>query len=566
MSAKVSNGRAGIAWAAGVSRRDAVVVMALLVAASMVVEATSIASVLYILLLLDGIPESRNLDSVGWLTLVAVAVFGLGALAGYLRSTVLFLATRWVERRLFLRTLQGAVRFGRTGRPELAGTVLQDFAELRRFAAGPVIVNVLSLLASPILLAFMFAMHWTLGVTTVIGMVIIAVLGYAAQRLARPQVREAQKLEGQARSELLRRLGRNDEVIGLGMVPAILARWSPRRAMAMRMTMVAERRSHALESLGGFAEKATITLLFLVSSYIILHDLASPMTFIASHMMIYRMVGPYHRLASDWLGAARALNSYASMARTLAEADEATLPADAPDGTGLVVRGADVVVPGSDRVLVRQLYMELLPGTVCSVVGANGTGKTSLLRSVTGLMPLQAGQVLFDGQDMHTTSRLVLGPQVGLLTQRPQLLDGTVAENIARFHEDVSGAVAAARLAGAHEMIGRLPRGYSTPAGPGAGLSGGQQRQVALARALYGEPRLVLLDEPETNLDRQSQLAVVEAVRALRKRGAVVMLVTHDAKLWTDVVDCELALGADAAWELRRPLVAAPTADAQEAA
>jgi ATP-binding cassette subfamily C protein len=192
------------------------------------------------------------------------------------------------------------------------------------------------------------------------------------------------------------------------------------------------------------------------------------------------------------------------------------------------------------------MTLRLAPGEAWAVAGPNGSGKTTLLRAVLGLAAPAEGRVLLDGQDTWRADRGALGPRLGYLPQEAQLLDGSVLENIGRFSgAPVAAAVAAARRAGVHEALGRLPRGYDSPAGPEAGLSGGQRRMVALARALLGPPRLVVLDEPEAGLDAAGRAALQGAVAAAREAGSVVLLVTHDPGSWHGRVDGVLRIGVE---------------------
>jgi len=194
------------------------------------------------------------------------------------------------------------------------------------------------------------------------------------------------------------------------------------------------------------------------------------------------------------------------------------------------------------------------PGTVTLVLGPNGAGKSTLLRLALGLMEPEAGSVVLDGQDTRHVDRDAIGPRIGYLPQDVQLLDGNVLQNICRFGaEDAEAAVAAARMAGAHEMIGRLPQGYATEAGPTSGLSAGQKRMVGLARALFGGPLLLVLDEPEAGLDSAGREATLAAVTAARAQGAACLIVSHDPGLWHGQVDQLLHLGPRGRWTTEAP-------------
>jgi ATP-binding cassette, subfamily C, bacterial len=207
---------------------------------------------------------------------------------------------------------------------------------------------------------------------------------------------------------------------------------------------------------------------------------------------------------------------------------------------------------GRERPIVGNVTLALPPGAVVIVEGKNGVGKSTLLRLVLGLMPPTAGRVLLDGQDTWFSDRAELGARVGYLPQDVQLLDGTVFDNIGRGQgAPAEAVVAAARAAGAHGMIGRLPFGYQTPAGTSSGLSAGQRRLIGLARALYGDPALLVLDEPEVGLDGTARAAMRGAVDAVRRRGGVVLVVTHEPANWLAEADLRLQLAPGGGWKVR---------------
>jgi len=213
------------------------------------------------------------------------------------------------------------------------------------------------------------------------------------------------------------------------------------------------------------------------------------------------------------------------------------------------VRGLTVTTPDGARMLVRALDLSLPPGSVLGVRGINGAGKSTLLRAILGIAPAHAGEARFEGEDLRGAG--LRAACVGYLPQGAQLLHGSVLDNIRRFGDDeAASAVAAARRVGAHAAIGRLPRGYDTQAGSQSGLSGGQRQLVALARAFFGAPRLLVLDEPEAGLDAAAIALLHEAVAAARDGGAVILIVTHDPEEWAATATHWLDLAADGAWQL----------------
>jgi ATP-binding cassette, subfamily C, bacterial len=228
------------------------------------------------------------------------------------------------------------------------------------------------------------------------------------------------------------------------------------------------------------------------------------------------------------------------------------LPADPEAPRGLSIEAVGFHPPGREQPVLDGVSLRLAPGTVAVVEGPNGVGKSTLLRLVLGLMPATSGRVLLDGQDTFFCDRAELGARVGYLPQDVQLLDGTVFDNIGRGPgAPPEAVVAAARAAGAHATVGRLPLGYQTPAGAASGLSAGQRRLVGLARALYGDPALLVLDEPEVGLDGAAREAMRAAVEAVRRRGGMVLVVTHEPANWLADADLRLQLAPGGAWRVR---------------
>jgi ABC-type protease/lipase transport system fused ATPase/permease subunit len=271
-------------------------------------------------------------------------------------------------------------------------------------------------------------------------------------------------------------------------------------------------------------------------------------------------VMPFGALARSWQGTGFALQSWRRLREVLRDqAEPAALPPDAEAPPGLLAEALSFHPPGRERPIIGALTLRLAPGTVATVEGPNGAGKSTLVRLLLGLMPPTAGRVLLDGQDTWRCDRGALGARIGYLPQDVQLLDASVLHNIGRGPDAAPEAVVeAARAAGAHEMIGRLPLGYQTPSGATSGLSAGQRRLIGLARALYGRPRLLVLDEPEVGLDGQARLALRAAVAALREAGGVALVVTHEPGTWRDLADLRLLLEPGGAWQVR------PARDADE--
>jgi len=257
-----------------------------------------------------------------------------------------------------------------------------------------------------------------------------------------------------------------------------------------------------------------------------------------------RVLSPLVQIVTQWRLVVNLWDAWQRLDSLLASApaQPATMPLPAPTGA-LRVESLAAMLPGSSTVLFRGVNFSLNPGEVLAVIGPSGSGKTSLARLLLGLAPAASGKVRLDGADLFTWDKRDLGPHLGYLPQGVELMEGSLAENIARFQEVEPAKVqAAAQAVGLHDFIMGLPRGYDSPVGSeGAILSGGQRQRVALARALYGEPALVVLDEPNASLDEAGEAALVAAIRQLKARGTTFVIMTHRTHLLV-VVDKMLVL------------------------
>jgi ATP-binding cassette subfamily C protein len=528
--------------------------LALAVALSVAVQGTVLVAPLLTMHIFDGVLETRNQATLVVLCLAFSVALILGGVLRHLRAALLAAIAERVGRRVQLRALTASVRIavaGETHRPAMA---LQDVAELRRLLGGTMLADLLDLLAIPVALLFLWLLHPLFFAVAFAALLLKALLAVAADRATRGLVAEATSASARASGELAAALRQRDAVLGLGMVPVAIRRWLPSWLGALERQGAAQRRVKALQGLLMLADFAQQIAIVTAGAWLLIQHAASPGVLLAATTMVGFATNPVVAIVGRWRDWAYGLLAWRRLHRLVAEgaapAPAAQVSAAPP---GLLFQDVTLTPPGAARALVRGLDLHLPPGEAWALTGPNGVGKTTLLRAALGLAAPASGQVLLDGQDTHRADRAALGPRLGYLPQEPMLLEGSVIENIARFQGGPpDAAVAAARAAGAHGIIGRLHQGYDTPAGPGGGLSGGQQRLVALARALTGDPRLIVLDEPEAGLDAAQRAALREGVAARRDAGAVVLLVTHDAAPWEGLLDGTLALRPDGSWHAER--------------
>ncbi len=527
--------------------------VALAVALSLGVQATLLAAPLLTMHVYDGVLASRSADTLVVLALAWLVAIGLGGLLRGLRAALLSAMVERLARRLQFETVGVALRRALVGDRSAGLLALSDAAEVRRMLGGSTLGDALDLVALPAAVLVLFLLHPLYGWTALGFCLALVALGALADRTTRGAVREATALQARTTADLTGRLGQAELLDCLGMLPAVLRRWAPRYVEMLEVGDAAARRARALSGLASFMQGLRLLAIACAGGWLVTRELASPGSILAASLLAAMAAAPGTRLVAAWRDWAFGTAALSRLRRSLAgNRPPAPLPPRQDAPPGLVVSGVTLTVPTTGQVLARDVALEVQPGELLLIAGPNGAGKTSLLRAILGIAPPVAGEVLLDGQDTTRTARRGIGPRIGYLPQGGMLLEGSVMENIARLTEaPATEAVAAARDAGVHEVIGRLPEGYASPAGPSSGLSGGQRQAVALARAAFGAPALLVLDEPEAGLDPEGVAALLRAVERAKARGAVVVLVTHGPAAWEALVDHRIRLGgADGAWEV----------------
>ncbi|MGK7870684.1 ATP-binding cassette domain-containing protein [Falsiroseomonas sp. E2-1-a20] len=527
----------------------------LAVSLSLGVQAVLLAAPLLTMHVYDGVLSSRSIDTLMALAIAYVVAVALGGLLRALRAALLSAMAERLARRMQFQTIGAALRRALLGDRTAGLLALSDAAEVRRMLGGTTLSDALDLVALPVALFMLFLLHPLYGWTALAGCLLLGLLGALADRTTRDGVRRAGAMQARCTADLAGRLRQSELLDCLGMLPAVLRRWQPDYLAMLEAQDAAQRRARALQGLSGFTTQMLLLAMACAGGFLVTRNLASPGSILAASLLAGMASAPGARLVAAWRDWAFGLVAFGRLRRTIAEDQLAVRSAQAGAlvaSPGLVIEGLTLDLPGTGRVLVRDLALEVKPGQMLLVSGPNGAGKTSLLRAILGLAAPADGCVLLDGQDTAGTPRREIGPRIGYLPQGALLLEGSVLENIARLGPaPAAAAIAAAREAGAHEAIGRLPEGYASGAGPSSGLSGGQRQGVAMARAVFGAPSLLVLDEPEAGLDATGIEGLLAAVAAAKARGAVVVLVTHQPGPWVALVDLRLRLeGAAGAWDL----------------
>jgi ATP-binding cassette subfamily C protein len=531
------------------------------------VQLGTVAFILLLLHLTDGVMDSRNTDTLAAFAILFAAVVATCGVYTAIRSTLLAAVAERLGVRLRAEAMQAAVRSAVRTDAADGVALLQDISLLQRFLRGPGPVMALEMLGAMAPLAFLFYFDTGLGLIGVGGILAAALVGAVLHLATRGLVAEARRRQAQTAAELGGQLVHPDLVRGLGMLWATMLRWQPRYDAALGGAEDVKKRVNSIQDIETLVFTLyEIALKGYVCYLIILHVAPLGLLFAANFMGL-AAVGPFGSLARNWESWAFTLQAWRRVRAAMRDhGPPAVAPPDPSAPPGLVMERLAFAPPGRPQPIIDDLTLRLPPGTAVTVEGANGVGKSTLLRLVLGLMPPTSGRVMLDGQDSYHCDRAAFGARVGYLPQDVQLLEGSVFHNIGRGPDAAPEAVVqAARAAGAHDMIGRLPEGYQTPSGATSGLSAGQRRLIGLARAVYGEPRLRVLDEPGGGLDGYARVAMRAAVAAARARGGVVLIVTHEPDTWRGAADLRLLLSAGGGWRVQPAGDAGPTMGAERA-
>jgi PrtD family type I secretion system ABC transporter len=487
-------------------------------------------SPLYMLQVYDRVLSSRSTTTLVMLTVIAAFMLAVMGGLEFLRSRMLVRVGSRLDAALAGRTFAGLFEMSRKSPSAVGGQVLRDLDMVRDFATGPALLVFCDAPWAPLFIAVAFVLHPVLGLVTLGGGLCIFALAVVNEMITRKALKEASAVSIGA-SAFAEASLRNSEVVhAMGMLPGISMRWLVRHQTALALQSSAADRAGGLLALSKFVRLFLQSAILGIGAWLALEDQITGGAIIAASIIMGRALAPIEMAVGHWKGFVGARGAWDRLSHLLNEAGsrDETMPLPRPKGA-LAVEKVFVVPPGSRTAVVKGVSFQLAPGEVLGIVGPSAAGKSTLARALTGVWQPGAGAVRLDGADLHAWRREEVGPALGYLPQDVELFDGSVAENIARFQAvDPDKVVEAATKAGVHDIILGLPQGYDTRIGEGGRvLSGGQRQRIALARALYGNPSFVVLDEPNSNLDTAGEQALVEAVLDLKRGGATTVVVTH---------------------------------------
>ncbi len=485
---------------------------------------------LFMLQVYDRVMTSGSMPTLVALSLMTVLLYGMCGFFELVRSRIVVRAGVEIDQRLSDRIFRASLR--RSLFTQGASTsALRDLDTVRQFASGPAPMTFFDAPWTPIYLLVIFLVHWALGVAALVGAGIIVAMTIYSERSAREPLGEANKAAVRS-LEMADSAQRNVEALAaMGMIEPYRRRWQKLSSEALAWQIHAADRIGSAMSFSKSMRLLLQSLMLAVGAALAIDGDISAGSIIAGTIIFGRALAPVEQAVAQWKSFTKARDSFDKLSQLLK--DEPAPPARTalpkPNGD-IAVKQLRVAAPDSRKLILANLNFSIRPGEICAVIGPSASGKSTLARALVGLWPPVSGSISIDGADLHQWSPEALGQHIGYLPQDVELFSGTVRDNICRFREDATDAkvIEAARMAHAHDMILALPQGYDTQLGAfGTYLSAGQRQRIGLARALYGDPAFIVLDEPNANLDRAGDEALAAALIGMKARGQSVVLVSH---------------------------------------
>ncbi len=498
---------------------------------SMVVNLLMLTPTIYMLQVFDRVMMSQNQMTLLVVSLICLFLFGVMAFSEWARSILLVRTGVRLDQLLSQKVFNGTFLAYLNPSDSSPAKAFADLTVVRQFLTGNGVFAFFDSPWVPIYIGVLFLLHPWLGVIAIAFALVQGSIAWFGHRTSKENQLIATRVQAETQGFLSSKLRNVDVLMSMGMLNGLYLRWQGKQHHSLLLTGEAQLKTNFVSAVSKYVRYAQQSLSLAAGAWLVVVGEISPGAMIAANVLMSRALAPIDLLVSTWPSFLTTKDAFERLRALLklTPAGRTEVMEHRPVGQ-LSVEQLGVSVPGRDKPVLDDVSFVTLPGTVTVILGPSGSGKSTLARAMMGIgaMP-QKGRVLLDGLPITDWTRESLGPFVGYLPQDIELFDGTVAENIARIGQVNSEAViAAAEAAGLHQMILRFPKGYDTPMGQaGAFLSGGQRQRIGLARALYGDPSLVVLDEPNANLDDEGEKALLNAMQLLKSKGANVVLISH---------------------------------------
>jgi len=485
---------------------------------------------IYMLEVYDRVLASRNETTLYMLSVMVLGLFALISVLEYIRSMVVIRIGAKMDSFLNNRVYTAAFEQNLRSTGVNAGQALNDLTTIRQFVTGNGMFAFFDAPWFPIYLLVIFVFNMWMGLFALVSVILLVALAWLNEVVSRKPLAEANTTAIRS-SNLATNNLRNAEVIeAMGMLPNMRKRWYAEHVKFLKLQAEASQKASRIGSITKFVQIAVQSLILGVGALlVIMGDVTSGMM-IAGSILLGRALSPVQQIIGVWRQWSGVVSAYRRLEKLLADNPPRIAGMELPKPEGhLSVEGVTAAPPMVPVAVLKSVSFAINAGDCLGVIGPSGSGKSTLARLLVGVWRAAVGKVRLDGADVYLWNKDELGPHMGYLPQDIELFAGTISENIARFGEvDSFQVVIAAKLAGVHDLILRLPEGYDTPIGDGGlGLSGGEKQRLGLARALYGDPSIIVLDEPNSNLDDIGEIALTQAIIRLRQLRKTVILISH---------------------------------------
>ncbi|SJM94131.1 type I secretion system permease/ATPase [Crenothrix polyspora] len=484
----------------------------------------------YMMQVYDRVLGSNSISTLIMLTLLVVVLFiTLGALE-WIRSQILIRVSARFDLLLNERLYRVLFRQALATGGKSSTQPLNDLLALRQFLTGQGLFAFFDAPWIPIYIGLLFLFHSSFGYVAIGSAILLILLAIWNEKATHDDLEKANRVSVESSNMTSRNL-RNAEIVhALGMLPALMSRWKEKQQQLIILQATASEKAGLISALSKTYRVTMQSLILGLGAWLAIDKEISPGLMIGGSILMGRALAPIDLMIGTWKQFLSARTAYERLNTILAQypAEAERMPLPTPKGA-LRAEQAVIVPPGSKTAVIKGVNFSIEPGVFVALIGPSASGKSTLARALLGIWPTANGAIRFDGAEISNWDRALIGPHVGYLPQDIELFDGTIADNIARFGElDSEKIVAAAKATGVHDMILHLAQGYDTEIGStGGALSAGQRQRIGLARALYGSPVLVVLDEPNSNLDEQGEIALSQALAGLKQRGCTVIVITH---------------------------------------
>ncbi|MET1115335.1 MAG: type I secretion system permease/ATPase [Comamonas sp.] len=486
----------------------------------------------YMLEVYGRVVNSRNHETLLWLTVLVLGAFLLMEVLEWARSEIMRGAAEALDRKMHMRIFKAMFEANVRRVPGGQVQTLADFKRVCEFLYSPALLAIMEAPIALVMMVLLFLISPVLGWTAVVFGLLQMGITWFNERRTKPPLMAASRESMEAQRYADGTLNNAEVLESMGMLKNTHRRWIAKQRKFLQLQAVASDSAGGFQALSKLVQNVLSSLLLGLACWLLLHDQLNGgggMMVVAS-ILGGRMLAPLVQVIAQWQSVVNVRDSWNRLEALLAAVpnDAAAMSLPPPQGR-LQVEQLMAGAPGTPGHILRGISLALQPGDVLAVVGPSASGKTTFARLLVGLWPASVGKVRLDGADVQAWNKQELGPHMGYLPQGVALFEGTMAENIARFGVvDMAKVETAARAVGLHELISLLPQGYETLVGPGGvRLSGGQRQRVGLARAFYGDPVYVVLDEPNSSLDDEGDAALSQAIKQASARGTTVVVITH---------------------------------------